>query len=259
MFWWRRDIVNIDKGYFVEGIRKNIELAEDKESVELLSMIIRQMFFDIGDVTRENLLEPYFDKDHYFPKFLCLSGHESFVDGGAFVGDTFEEFIKRVGGKFDDYFAFEMNHDNAMTFENKIVGNDFYHEHVKIMPKGLYDRTGKIRVQLNAQSSQVIKDGRDDGSEYLDVVALDDILADNRVTYIKMDVEDSEVPALYGAKRIISEQRPTCAISMYHSMKQFVEVPEILKKYNDRYRFRYRMHSTIGHDLVCYAIDDGKE
>ena len=70
-----------------------------------------------------------------------------------------------------------------------------------------------------------------------------------------MDIEDSEVPALMGARELITTQKPKCAISMYHSLKQFLEIPEILKQMNPEYEFRYRMHSTVGHDIVCYAIN----
>ena len=70
-----------------------------------------------------------------------------------------------------------------------------------------------------------------------------------------MDIENSEVPAIEGAVNIIKEQKPLCAISMYHSLKQFLEIPVLLKRLNPDYMIRYRLHSSIGHDIVCYAID----
>lgn len=69
-----------------------------------------------------------------------------------------------------------------------------------------------------------------------------------------MDIEGAELEALYGAKRIISEQRPKLAISIYHRPEDIVELSHLIMKYNDSYKFYLRHHSIVSWDTVLYAI-----
>jgi hypothetical protein len=51
-------------------------------------------------------------------------------------------------------------------------------------------------------------EGGDSGRELVQVARLDDIYRDQPVTFIKIDIEGYELPALIGATRILSQDRP---------------------------------------------------
>ena len=88
----------------------------------------------------------------------------------------------------------------------------------------------------------------------MDCIALDEILSDQKPTYIKMDIEGSELQALTGAQNIIKKNLPVLAICSYHSQDHLWKIPALIHSYSDQYRFFLRPHLLEVWDLVCYAI-----
>jgi hypothetical protein len=86
-------------------------------------------------------------------------------------------------------------------------------------------------------------------------VALDDVLAGWRPTLIKMDIEGSELAALYGARHLIAESRPSLAISVYHKPDHLWRIPLLLASWPELggYRYYLRSHGFNGFDAVLYA------
>lgn len=82
------------------------------------------------------------------------------------------------------------------------------------------------------------------------VVKLDDALKDVDISFVKMDIEGSEIQALEGAKENISNQTPKLAICVYHKTSDFWDIPLLIKKYNPKYTLRLRHH----HFLNCWGI-----
>ena len=91
------------------------------------------------------------------------------------------------------------------------------------------------------------------GIQQIEVVKLDELLDGEKVTFIKMDIEGAEYAALKGAEKIIREQRPRLAISIYHKPSDIVEIPKLLLEYKDDYKFYLRHYSLIGNETVLYA------
>jgi hypothetical protein len=59
-----------------------------------------------------------------------------------------------------------------------------------------------------------------------------------------MDIEGSELPALKGGINTIKKYKPKLAISIYHSMDDFVDIAQYLKSLDLGYDF-YLKHVTI--------------
>ena len=62
-----------------------------------------------------------------------------------------------------------------------------------------------------------------------------------------MDIEGAELPALRGATSVLQKFRPKLAISLYHSMDDFVDIPKYLNSLELGYEF-YLSHGTIYHE-----------
>ena len=79
-------------------------------------------------------------------------------------------------------------------------------------------------------------------------------LYEDQPTFIKMDVEGSEIDALIGAQNIIRKELPILAICAYHRQDHMWRIPSLIHSFSDQYCFFLRPHLSEGWDLVCYAI-----
>jgi hypothetical protein len=69
-----------------------------------------------------------------------------------------------------------------------------------------------------------------------------------------MDIEGAEALALIGAKKIIKKCRPILAISYYHKPDDIWEIPLLLEKQCENYKFYLRQHLYNSFESVLYAI-----
>ena len=90
------------------------------------------------------------------------------------------------------------------------------------------------------------------------VVSLDEYFRDRepRIDMIKADVEGSELALLQGAQEIIRRDRPNLAISLYHKLTDYFELPLYIKSLVPEYHLRICHHSTSCTGTVVYAYVD---
>lgn len=195
------------------------------------------------------LNEIYVSEQYFTSEIMCLSEEEVFVDCGAYNGDTFKEFDRVVGGKYKRYYGFEPQKECYDQLLNLFPNND---EKNHIFNLGVYDRRTqlKFKVEDDSGSSSVT----DEGTQAINVTTIDKTI-DDTVTFIKMDIEGSELPALKGAEKTIRKYKPKLAICIYHKKEDIVEIPKYLINLELGYRFYIRHHQMCsGTETVLYAI-----
>jgi len=90
--------------------------------------------------------------------------------------------------------------------------------------------------------------------EIVSVRPLDSIIPpEEKVTYIKMDIEGAETKALHGAKRIIQEHKPRLAICVYHNPEDYFNIPLLIKQFVPEYKLYLRHHGKGCLETVVYA------
>jgi hypothetical protein len=68
-----------------------------------------------------------------------------------------------------------------------------------------------------------------------------------------MDIEGSEIDALEGARKLVSEYLPKLSISMYHKLEHYWEVPLKINELSPgRYEF-FARHYGNWYDTMCLA------
>jgi hypothetical protein len=90
------------------------------------------------------------------------------------------------------------------------------------------------------------------------MVALDEVPLPYKPTYIKMDIEGSELATLAGGQKVIRQSKPVLTISAYHCQDDLWNIPLFIHSLNSEYSFHLRPHMLEGWDLVCYAIPEGR-
>ena len=189
-----------------------------------------------------------YDYDAYFAKdLLRLSDCETFVDGGAFDGDTVGNFLEITKNKYNKIYAFEPEADSYIALNNKFK-NEY---RIKTINLGLWSKYTSLCFNKNGVSSKITENG----TEVIHVTSIDEeLLKNNKIpTFIKLDIEGAELSALEGAKNTIMKYKPKIAIAIYHKNKDIWEIPLWLKKLVPEYYFFIRHHSFSLDDTVLYA------
>lgn len=233
---------------------KLFDILEDEESKEILFVLIKNWFdFDVTGIGYKGI----FSKDQYYPGgIIRLHDYEAFVDAGAYNGDTLFEFIAKVEQKFDSITAFELNRHNFYEMEVAVNKLDSKLKNkIKLYNFGLLDEERDIVYETGGSGKQstfinIIGSASDCGK----TVRLSDILKGEKVTFIKMDIEGSELKALYGAEEVIRNQQPKLAVCVYHKPEHLWEIPLYFKRLVPEYKIYLRHHTILEYETVCYAV-----
>ncbi len=189
-----------------------------------------------------------YEAPQYFPKeILPLGENEVFLDIGAFIGDTAEEFIRQVSGRYQKIIEVEPNPLNHEKIEAVMEKN----KNMELIPKGISDKKEILYFDSTAGSSSGFCQGTGDIKIEVDTI---DALIFEPVTFIKMDIEGLELSALQGAVETIKKYKPKLAICIYHKINDFIEIPEFINSLNLGYKFYVRHHMLSLNETVLYGI-----
>ena len=188
----------------------------------------------------------------YFPNDLTsLSPDDVFVDCGAYDGDTIRSLLQAIETYSGNIFAFEPDPANFQKLEQYVSAlPGSVHERLKLYPFAVGAHKSRVKFEASGTEASFVGSGDIE----VDCVALDEILSDQKPTYIKMDIEGSELHALAGAQNTIKNNLPVLAVCAYHSQDHLWKIPALIHSYSDQYRFFLRPHLLEVWDLVCYAI-----
>lgn len=156
-----------------------------------------------------------------------------FVDCGAFIGDSCYALQPYGPGAV---YAVEPEAENIGALEENITLNNM--ENVTIINAGVSERSGEAFLGGTGIGAFISETGGA-GDKKINLVSIDDLRDQSeqkRVGFIKMDIEGAELGALKGAARVLAEDKPVLSVALYHSGRDFFEIPEYVKKINPAYR-----------------------
>jgi FkbM family methyltransferase len=188
----------------------------------------------------------YFDIEYFKPQ-----KNEFFIDAGSCDGGSTIDFFKWLG----DY----KRDGKSIAFEpNPIFYNDYCkknlknYDNVEIVNKGLWHKNETLKFHKMGGSSHISPDGE----EIIEVISLDEYLKDEKkpVTFIKMDIEGTELNALKGAEQTIRKYKPKLAICIYHKPEDVWEIPNLLLEFVPDYKFYIRHYCLTHVETVLYAL-----
>ncbi len=200
-------------------------------------------------ITGEPEQHPDFNlSEQYFPSgVLRLPKQISFVDGGAFDGDTFR-YLRGKGVEIGDWAAFEpdpRNFGRLVDFAREVSSRP------ALFPCGLGDEFSQIRFASDGGTSSRIAAS---GDITIPSVALDDVLPKLNPDYIKLDIEGAEAAALRGMARAIGRARPHFAVSVYHRPDDLWTLPRLLRELAPYAKLYLRQHEANAFDTVLYGV-----
>ena len=190
---------------------------------------------------------------HYFDDtIVSVDENEVFVDCGGFHGETTEFFVD----KYKIYKHIYLYEPSSNNFEMCRQNLKDYPQ-VTVRHCGVGEKSDYIELNVaDASSSFIHQNNPDhDADEHNVEIAALDIDIQEKVTFIKMDVEGFEIPALLGAKNHIMNDKPKLAISLYHVVSDIWEIPRLIYYMNPDYKFYIRHYDNKHNwETVLYAI-----
>ncbi len=239
-------IQDIDEKYVtdnIEKLRSVYEMLCDYQSKLIYKTMIEAHYTrNIDVLSRTCGTIQYFSEQD----ILNFGTEEVFVDAGAFDGDTVEQFINVTGGKYKYIYAFEPDTENFKNLKKKNLPNN-----IKIFNAGLFNKTDILCFSANKGGSSKVQS---DGENKIQVYRFDELnIPDREVSFVKMDIEGSELKALKGMEQTILKYKPKLAICIYHKFEDLWELPLYIKKLVPEYKLYIRNYTTYLDEIVLYA------
>jgi FkbM family methyltransferase len=185
-------------------------------------------------------------EDYYYftNDVLTLSSDETYLDVGAFDGDTvltFQEACSRAGIVYRKIHAFEPDPD---CFE-RMLANTQGVERLTCHSKGLWSESTTLRFKSSGQAAHDQAAAiSGEGDCEIEVLSLDDFLGGEAVTFLKADPGGNVIPQVVeGAKRTLQTHRPKLALGAYHSLEAIFEIPKRVKELVPEYQIFLRHHT----------------
>ena len=231
-----------DNFNYLQGFYDKLGDQHSKDS--LVAYLLSKFWQDM------KFLPPVFEKVQYFAQgMFTLTDQESFFDCGAYTGDTIAGFLQATGGAYRRIWAAEPDRSNYQQLMLYLETEKL--PDVEVVNKGIYNCAGNLPFQEEGSMLSMISEASD---SYIEVDTIDNIVAGNPVTFIKMDVEGVELQALKGAEQTIRQYKPILAISIYHKERDLIDIPAYIKKIVPEYTFFFRVHKKMAIDVVLYGV-----
>lgn len=222
-------------------------LADEKSKQVFLNILNYRLSHKI------ELIDEIADKpdQQYFDRELIHFGSDDvFVNCGSYIGDTIENYLQRCNHSYKKVFAIEADDSNYSILRSAIKNKGW--KNIVPINKGVWSEAREIHFNAVGSGSGFI-DNQGDISILTDTI--DNIVSEDKVSFINMDIEGSEYEALLGAYSTIQRCHPTLMISVYHKRNDFIKIPLLIKSMSEDYSLYFRHYRKRSvNETVCYAV-----
>lgn len=197
----------------------------------------------------------YFNND-----VLMLQDDEVLVDGGAYSGDSAEEFMlacERNNVRYKHIYCFEPDAANYL----QLVENASKCRDMTCLNYGLWSHRATLRfvssAQVDSYCARILEQGgaaQGSADVRIETASIDERLAGERVTLIKMDIEGAEIEAIRGAAETIKSHSPKLALSVYHETTDLYEIPLMIQQLKPGSRMYLRHLGNYFDDTMLFAV-----
>ena len=192
------------------------------------------------------------DRAQAYKDILDINDNESFIDLGAYNGDTIRQLLEYTNGKVNKILAIEpdgysykklckyilQSGASFIISENCAVSNED--------TAAYFLNKGGRMSSLDRQKGVLIQ-----------VFTVDTLCRRHKFepTYIKMDLEGEELNALHGCYEVIHQYRPKLLVSAYHKRNDLFALINYIHTSCPEYKIYLRKHRYIpAWDINIYCV-----
>lgn len=222
-----------------DSLKEAYDLLADEQSRKVFENIIRYKLSGKIDFLREceTPRGEMFD-------LLRIGDGETYVDLGAYNGDTLVEFLNETSMRFKKLYAMEPDGKNYRKLKRRLymIGSGLFEAY----NCGAWDSETTMTFDLRAgRSSRVDNSSNPARTRDVKMMSVDTMLQGGGATFIKYDVEGSEEKALNGSAHTIAEFKPKLSVAVYHRNEDMFRLPLLISSLNRRYKIYLRHHPYI--------------
>lgn len=214
-----------------EKFERAYSLLADEESKRVYKDILN--FKVSGKI--KYLLSSFCDKSKVYSDILNLNENEEIIDLGAYDGDTIREFTAATGGKYKHITAIEPDKKSY----KKLLKNTDGMKNISTLNMGVWSKRDTLIFDAEAGRNSKLS------AEGVSVEVTDIDSLNIAPTFIKMDIEGSEMKALEGAEKTIKKYLPKLYICAYHRNEDLFALPLKIKELSEKYKIYFRHSKYI--------------
>ncbi|MBB5336848.1 FkbM family methyltransferase [Pectinatus brassicae] len=230
-----------------DEFQKNFELFDDKKSKENMCAYFNAR---INDDFKYILDCDISEKTYFNNDVFKLSECESFIDIGAYNGDTIKMFLNAVNNKYEYILALEPEKNNYKELEKYISKEKI--KNIDTLNIGTWNKNKKLYFNIDETSgSSIVKK---ESKQVIVVKMLDNICKSKKVTLIKINFLSGVLETIEGAAEILKTQTPKLAIVVGFDEWSLLKIPLKIKEIQPNYKVYLRYNSAMPARLVLYAV-----
>ena len=214
-----------------EKFERAYSLLADEESKRVYKDILN--FKVSGKI--KYLLSSFCDKSKVYSDILNLNENEEIIDLGAYDGDTIREFTAATGGKYKHITAIEPDKKSY----KKLLKNTDGMKNISTLNMGVWNKRDTLIFDAEAGRNSKLS------AEGVSVEVTDIDSLNIAPTFIKMDIEGSEMKALEGTEKTIKKYLPKLYICAYHRNEDLFALPLKIKELSEKYKIYFRHSKYI--------------
>lgn len=226
-------------------LAKVYDRLADEQSKNIFENVLRYKI--TGDISHLDTCCSTAEEEH---ALLPLSKIKRAIDGGAYNGDTAKEMLQAFP-EIKEIIAVE---PDPKTFKRL---QKFAADREKVMPvhAALWSGTGEGDFSSSGNRNSSLVGASYEHREVTIPLISVDMLAKERIDYIKYDVEGAEREALLGSRETILRDRPALGISLYHRSEDLFALPLLLDSIRPDYHLYLRRRRCLpAWEIMLYAV-----
>ncbi len=181
-----------------------------------------------------------------YENVLKFNNDETFVDIGAYRGDTVEKFVTQTKGKYKKIVAAE---PDFKTYQ-KLIKNCENLPDFTSVNGAITGFDGEIGFSSLAGRQSAIG-----GENMIKSLSLPTLCKDIDPSFIKIDSEGCELEILKGGEEILKKFKPKLNIAAYHKSEDIFKLPILINSINPAYKIHLRHHPYIpAWDTLFYCV-----
>ena len=189
---------------------------------------------------------------------------ETYLDLGAYNGDTVQEFLQLTHGRYKKIIALEPDPKNFKKLTDFVRQNEL--KHITCLQAGVWNDCGSLELTGNGGRQSTFWEADRSGfatqplsqtcsmkkkvkKQQVTVVSVDAVLENEHADYMKFDVEGVEKEALEGAAgHLVPDGNgalPKLLVAAYHHDEDLFALPLLLWKLQPEYKIYLRKHPYV--------------